>query len=332
MRRRKSPAHSSTTSLPNADWVVHRHLDGHDGLGCYTYDGLTFRIVEVHRERLARLGECVDPGKRGVYAIFNPVDQKVYVGQGDLHKRFNAHDSGNLRKDFWTKGVALFMSGEENLTSDMAKSLEHWLIASVKPGWKLINGNAGHSTSLRDSSAGVMRIATEILRHHLVSPDGWFNPAGAHQTGRTEGHVAQVAPKVRRSRRNRSLSLPAKARRLIPEQDILDRGRPFYFEKSYGVVMGSVLEEGGRTGVLVRAGSAFAEAKGSLGPYNLQHREELIKDQKIDLDAQRVLRNCVFKSFSGAASFLNGCSTNGPLFFSSMNDAYFDAQAMPCGG
>lgn len=332
MRHHKSSAHPSITDLPNSDWFKHRTNSGDDGLDCYQYNGLTFCIVDVHRERLARLGEYIKPKKLGVYAIFNPLRQEIYVGQGDLRSRLNEHDHGKMAKKFWTKGVALFSLDDKNFTSDMAKNLEHWLIGSIKSSWTVFNKNAGHSVSLGDSSIGAMLIAKGMLRHHLVSPDGWFDQGSAHQTDRTKERDAEVGPGARRDPRHRSSSLPTNVRRIITEQDILDRGWAFDTNKSYGRVMGSVLEEGGSTGVLVRAGSSFSKVKGSLGLYDRKRRDELIEKQKIDPVALKVLDNCVFSSFSGAASFLNGCSTNGPLFFSSMNDAASEAKAASCGG
>ena len=123
----------------------------------------TGKIIVAPRSELATLARRSEVRKTGVYLLVgsnpdNPLQDKVYVGEGDnVLTRLMSHDRDET-KDFWTKAI-IVTSKDENVTKAHGRFLESHLIQLIREAGRalLANGTEPDAIALPESDVSDMQ-------------------------------------------------------------------------------------------------------------------------------------------------------------------------------
>jgi hypothetical protein len=133
----------------------------------------TGKIIVAPRSELATLARRPEVRKTGVYLLVgsnpdNPLQDKVYVGEGDnVLTRLMSHDRDET-KDFWTKAI-IVTSKDENVTKAHGRFLESHLIQLIREAGRalLANGTEPDAIALPESDVSDMQFFLEQLQYVL---------------------------------------------------------------------------------------------------------------------------------------------------------------------
>lgn len=168
----------------------------------------TGKIVVAPRSQLAELARREEVKRTGVYFLVGPdpeqpLQDRVYVGEGDsVLKRLLSHDKDEF-KDFWTKTVVV-ISKDDNITKSHGRYLESRLITLVHAAGRasLANGTAPEPLPLPESDRADMEFFLEqvqmvfpVLGMTFLQPRLEFNPMQPQKLGESPRFVMKEGDK-----------------------------------------------------------------------------------------------------------------------------------------
>lgn len=253
----------------------------------------SMRAAVASRTALPELIKRKEASQTGIYLVSGPDPDLpsrdlVYVGEGDQVKtRLAAHDSDEA-KDFFTRAVFV-VSKDENLTKAHGRYLESRLIAQIKTAGRarLANGTASDFSGLPEPEiADMERVLAEI---EVLLPVLGFDVL------RPVGKVIQA----------------------ISDPDNSEPERIFKYD--YRNIVARAKETGGEF-VLLAGSMVDRKVKATCNDGARNNRAQALEAgdlAEIAGDDKRweTTRDLVFRSPSGAASFVYGGNISGPQYW-----------------
>lgn len=264
----------------------------------------TVRLIEIPRIHIEDFFAMPDANQVGLYFLIGETESidkpLLYVGQtGDLKRRLSQHDD----KDFWTRAFVM-LSTNNSMTQTHALYMEHKAIATATQvgRYEIKNGNNGNKPHTPDP----LKADCEELFYTLdVLLSTLGQPIFESLTINESFHDMKVND-------NKPVtSTIAKAEQGVEALKIESAPVLFYYKVKDADAKGYYDDDG----FVILAGSLIRQAQAvSAPPFVTRLKENLLASSKliaINNKSYQLTENQLFKTPSGASSFVSGRSTNG---------------------